>query len=509
MTRPRESSSCARPDGLDRLVSAHRDPVEALTARAGRPTPTRPLVVLGDALLDVDIEGAADRLCPEAPVPVVDVSGEWHRPGGAGLAALLAARSATEVTLVTAIGDDPAGRRLTELLRDEVEVVTLPARGSTVCKARVRAADQSLVRFDSGDARVADEPLDRRVVDTLRGAGAVLVADYGRGLTAHPDIRGLLAELTPRIPVVWDPHPRGAAPVPGVRLATPNQSEARGFTAGDPDGAERAAAVLRGRWDCAGVAITVGARGALLALAGEDGAASVRRVPVPSASRVTGSARSDTCGAGDRFATAATAALLDGASVTEAVTGAVDAAARFVAAGGATALSLPADSDTALGRPGPVDARGPADAFELAARVRRHGGRLVATGGCFDLLHAGHVSLLRQARALGDALVVCLNSDASVRRLKGRGRPIVPAGDRARLLAELESVDAVVVFDESSPEALLDRLRPDVWVKGGDYTDADLPEAATVRRHGGDVVIIPTVAGYSTTRILAAAQTGG
>jgi rfaE bifunctional protein nucleotidyltransferase chain/domain len=138
--------------------------------------------------------------------------------------------------------------------------------------------------------------------------------------------------------------------------------------------------------------------------------------------------------------------------------------------------------------------------------VRAGGGTVVATGGCFDLLHAGHVSLLRQARALGDALVVCLNSDESVRRLKGPGRPIVSAEDRARLLTELVSVDAVVVFEEPSPAAVLERLRPHVWVKGGDYAEADMPEAATVRWHGGEVVLIPTVSGYSTSRLVAAAH---
>ena len=145
------------------------------------------------------------------------------------------------------------------------------------------------------------------------------------------------------------------------------------------------------------------------------------------------------------------------------------------------------------------------DAFGLAERVRDRGGRLVATGGCFDLLHPGHVSLLRQARALGDALVVCLNSDASVRALKGPGRPLVRDRDRARLLTALSFVDAVVVFDESSPAAVLERLRPHVWVKGGDYAAADLPERDVVERHGGEVVLVPTVPGYSTSRLVAAA----
>ncbi|HEX8860637.1 MAG TPA: D-glycero-beta-D-manno-heptose 1-phosphate adenylyltransferase, partial [Actinomycetes bacterium] len=146
----------------------------------------------------------------------------------------------------------------------------------------------------------------------------------------------------------------------------------------------------------------------------------------------------------------------------------------------------------------------PASALELAAGVRRRGGRVVATGGCFDVLHPGHLDLLRQARALGDCLVVCLNSDASVRRLKGPGRPIVPERGRVAMLEALEPVDAVALFDEDGPAALLERLRPDVWVKGGDYTLGELPEAPLVGRHGGRTVLIPLSDGYSTTRLVRA-----
>jgi len=142
----------------------------------------------------------------------------------------------------------------------------------------------------------------------------------------------------------------------------------------------------------------------------------------------------------------------------------------------------------------------------LAARLRRSGGTVVATGGCFDLLHTGHVRLLHRARELGSALVVLLNSDESVRTLKGPSRPVMPAVDRARVLAALGCVDAVCIFDEVSPEAALQRLRPDVWVKGGDYTEEQLPEAAVVRAHGGDVVILPTVPGYSSSNLIAAAR---
>jgi D-beta-D-heptose 7-phosphate kinase / D-beta-D-heptose 1-phosphate adenosyltransferase len=142
------------------------------------------------------------------------------------------------------------------------------------------------------------------------------------------------------------------------------------------------------------------------------------------------------------------------------------------------------------------------DAQALVERVRGAGGTVVATGGCFDLLHAGHVAMLEAARALGDCLVVCLNSDDSVRRLKGRDRPLVHEEDRAAILRALAAVDGVIMFDEATPHAVLSRLRPDIWAKGGDYAPEQLPETETVRRWGGDVVILPYVDGRSTTRLL-------
>ncbi|AWK72620.1 D-beta-D-heptose 1-phosphate adenosyltransferase [Rhodococcus oxybenzonivorans] len=457
-----------------------------------------PLVVIGDTLLDVDIEGSADRLCPEAPVPVVDVERRWERPGGAGLAALLAARSTGQVVLVTALGTDTDADRLTNLLGSGVEVVAVPLVGTTVCKTRVRAGGQSLVRLDSGGGIATTQPLGVQVREAITGAGAILVSDYGRGMANHPEIRALVAERAAHVPVVWDPHPRGSAPVPGARLITPNDAEA---TRAEPEarGPLDRAAGLTVRWDSDAVAVTVGAAGAALATrsSGTSG-----MIAVPESARLAAASRPDTCGAGDRFASAAATALLDGASVEQAVTAAVESAARFVGLGGASAVSV--CSSTQAPALGGGDAH--TDPYEFAVRVRRNGGRLVATGGCFDLLHRGHVSLLQQARMLGDALIVCLNSDDSVRRMKGADRPLVRAEDRARVLSELGSVDSVVIFDESSPAEILERLRPDVWVKGDDYADKEIPEAEVVRRHGGDVVFVRVVDGYSTTRMLATAR---
>ncbi|MGI8305760.1 adenylyltransferase/cytidyltransferase family protein [Saccharopolyspora hattusasensis] len=209
----------------------------------------------------------------------------------------------------------------------------------------------------------------------------------------------------------------------------------------------------------------------------------------------------DVCGAGDSFAVSATLALGRGMSVLESVRYGVDCATRFVAEGGAGAWALDG------GEPPPSRA---GSSFARVERVRAWGGRVVAAGGCFDLLHPGHVSLLSRARALGgDALVVCMNSDDSVRRLKGPPRPVVRADDRRCLLEALECVDAVAVFDEISPCALLERIRPDIWVKGGDYEAAQLPEASVVERHGGRTVLVPLVDGYSSSRLLQDVQQAG
>lgn len=462
-------------------------------------TMSKALVIVGDSMLDVDVMGSATRLSPEAPVPVVDAERLVQRPGGAGLAALLAARTETEVVLVTGIADDDAGRQLRNLLATAgVRVLALPMTGTTVTKTRIRARGQSMLRVDQGDGAPLDRALPAEVADALADARAICVADYGAGVTALPAIRAALTQSAARIPVVWDPHPRGAPPIPGCALATPNHEEAQHFCGG-PGSGDGGEALLR-RWESAAVCITRGAHGARVYGPG----ASVQQVGVPAG--VTGGAP-DVCGAGDRFAVAAAVALGVGADAVTAVRAAVADAARFVAAGGAAAVStpVPVRGSEILAAQTHVEDLTADEAVALAARLRRGGRTVVATGGCFDLLHTGHIRLLRQARELGDALIVLVNSDASVRALKGEGRPVMRDVDRARVLAALACVDAVTIFDGPTPEGMLDSLRPDIWVKGGDYVAAELPEADVVQRHGGEVVILPTVAGYSSSGLIAAA----
>ncbi|MEU9790195.1 D-glycero-beta-D-manno-heptose 1-phosphate adenylyltransferase [Streptomyces sparsogenes] len=469
-------------------------------------TAKRPLVVVGDALLDQDIDGEATRLAPDAPAPVLDVVADRTRPGGAGLAAALAARQGREVVLVTALGSDSASAAVREALEPRVRLVELPLEGSLPVKTRVRARGRPLVRIDRGGGTPG--PPGEAVRAALRAAGAVLVSDYGRGLAAA--LRPQLAEAARGRPCVWDPHPRGAHPVPGVRLATPNAAEARAWSAPDRSAGAAAGeddslrahgargARLAQRWRAAAVTVTLGGRGAILTRAGSG---DPMYLPAPYA------ADGDPCGAGDCFAATAAIALADGGLPEEAVQQAVAEAADFVAAGG---VGNPAlwTGDAGLADPAGAPPPPPADALPhlggalaLAESVRARGGTVVATGGCFDLLHAGHVGLLENARRTGDCLIVCVNSDASVRRLKGPGRPITPLADRVRVLAGLGCVDAVAVFDEDTPEALLRVLRPEVWVKGGDYSVDALPETAALREWGGQALVLPYLDGRSTTEL--------
>ncbi|WP_267423106.1 MULTISPECIES: PfkB family carbohydrate kinase [unclassified Curtobacterium] len=452
------------------------------------------IAVVGDTLLDVDVSGTSERLSPDAPVPVVDVRTDDRRAGGAGLVATMLAKDGHDVTLVTVLSDDARAAEIRDLLPG-VRIVAGPSGVATPVKTRVRVGDHALVRIDEGCDTPPVPSATPEMTAALDDVDAVIVADYGRGVAAAPAVREAIARATEHTPVVWDPHPKGAVPVAGITVATPNASEARRFTELSGEGvpfATDAAAALVDAWDVRAVAVTLGDRGALVGRRTPRGMDS-RFLPAPSVTA------GDPCGAGDRLAAGVAVALAGGADVPDAVAAGVADASAYLAAGGVA--SLLADA------PAPVEVPGTdRDALRVVHRVRSGGGTVVATGGCFDLLHAGHARTLSAARALGDCLVVCLNSDSSVRQLKGPERPFMTQDDRVELLLALDCVDAVVVFDETTPDEALRRFRPDVWAKGGDYTADELPEAVTLAEWGGRVVTVPFHPGRSTTRLAAAIE---
>lgn len=316
------------------------------------------LLVIGDVLLDHDILGRTEKTLPDGGAPVVAERGALDRAGGAGLAALLAAEEA-DVTLVTALAEDPPAALLRRLLGRAVTLRAAPRAGTTVEKTRVLAGGRAVLRLDRGRWDVPAGDGDGLLEPELDGVDGVLVSDYGGGLTGLPGLRAELERAARRLPVVWDPHPRGAAPVPGCALVTPNLSEIRTLAAlvdPHPPTAAGTAAALARRWAVNGFAVTLGERGALLVdghrtADGETVPGLLLAAPYPAAG--------DPCGAGDRFAATAAVRLAAGDGVEAATTAAVAAATAFVAAGGAVryAASSPPDGlvprqqDRAAGRP--------------------------------------------------------------------------------------------------------------------------------------------------------------
>jgi D-beta-D-heptose 7-phosphate kinase/D-beta-D-heptose 1-phosphate adenosyltransferase len=392
---------------------------------------------------------------------------------------------------------------LADLLKGAaVRIVDLGLDGPTPVKLRLRAGDQCIARVDKACSPIVPPgPWSRSALAAIAGADALLVSDYGRGVAALPEVAAAVGSFPG--PTVWDPHRDGPVPPIATTLATPNHVEAHhlaGHAGPPPDRLPEVVALARSLTDRLGcrTAVTAGLLGAVVT----DCGSAPTVVP-------TAPVRGDPCGAGDRFAASAVLALAEGASLVAAVERAVADARAFVASGDEAAMrggdsATPAAHDPVV-HLHPVPMAAATDAVATAAAVRGAGGLVVAAGGCFDVLHTGHVRLLEEARRLGDHLVVCLNGDDSVRRLKGPGRPLNVAEDRATVLLSLACVDAVIVFDEDTPCRVLRVLRPHLFVKGGDYQGVELEEREVLAKWGGQLVLLPLVGGRSTTRLISAA----
>jgi D-beta-D-heptose 7-phosphate kinase/D-beta-D-heptose 1-phosphate adenosyltransferase len=489
---------------------AHPSPVDIV-----RGFPGLRVLVIGEAMLDTWLEGEAIRLCKEAPVPVVREAATVRCAGGAANAAANLAALGAEVLFVSLIGGDAAGKHVRRALRaagvDDAWLVE-DERVATLHKQRVIANGQYVVRFDEGDLARASERsrarLLRRVGEAALHCDLIVVSDYCHGLVSD-EVMARLGELcqSGRRLVVDSKEIARFRALPAT-LVTPNLIEARlavdpvGVAALslDPDGAREIARRLRAMLAAAHIAVTMGEDGVLLT--GPDG--EQEQIPchaVPRASDV---------GAGDTFTAAAAMALVAGATVGQAVRIGIDAASIAIVRSRTSVVSA-----QDLLRRVSLDANAATASLsvkELVARLEEErflGHRIVFTNGVFDILHAGHVQLLRRARALGDVLVVGINSDASTRRLKGPTRPINRESDRLALVSALDPVDYAILFGEDTPERLIREIRPDIHVKGGDYDAASLPEIDAVREVGARVEILSLVEGRSTTavidRILAAA----
>ncbi|MCO5171537.1 MAG: D-glycero-beta-D-manno-heptose 1-phosphate adenylyltransferase [Planctomycetes bacterium] len=468
-----------------------------------------PVLLVGDLMLDRYVWGDVSRISPEAPVPVLKVTREETRLGGSGSVLANLSVLGAEVRPIGVIGPDQAGDRVIELLADHrvVSHGVLRDQGSlTTQKTRLVARTQQLLRMDHDTSGTLPGELEQRLLDRalelLDGAKVVLVSDYGRGVLTGSLCRRLAAEARRRgVPVLADPN--RDAPFEryaGATAITPNRNETTRATGIEPvdDPSFRAAAqALIERLDLEWVAVTLDKDGVYLLRRGD-----ARGELFPAKARAV----FDVAGAGDMVLATLGLSVAAGAALPDAVHLANIAAGLEVERLGVSPIH-PEELEAELQTHTPPVLRrkivtAPAQVTARIEEARRKGHRVVFTNGCFDLLHAGHVHFLQGCRAQGDFLVVGLNTDASIRGLKGPDRPVLSLDERATVLAGLEAVDMVVPFDEPTPVALIERVRPDVLCKGEDYRGKVVVGRELVEGWGGRVELVPLLPGKSTTNVI-------
>lgn len=459
------------------------------------------VAVIGDVMLDQYWIGRANRISPEAPVPVVQVNSEKSLPGGAGnVARNLAALGATP-TLFGVIGDDQAGETLQQLLESEgveTHFQIMPAK-PTITKLRVLSHHQQMIRLDH-EASLAgySDTLIASLVAELSHFDAIIVSDYHKGTIEDLSVL-MAAAKSQHIPVLVDPKGQSFAKYHGATYITPNRREFEMVVGACPSNEDIESAALAAISEHAlqGILVTRGSEGMSLVQLGQP----TYHLPVESLD-VT-----DVTGAGDTVIAVMAAALAAKATPQEAANLANKAASLSVQRLGAAAITYAELTRLANQVPSLPQGVTTLDAF-LAFRdeLRVQGRRLVFTNGCFDILHPGHIGYLNDARACGDCLIVALNTDASVQRIKGPGRPVKSLDDRMAVLAGFRSVDWVIAFDEDTPIDLIKAITPDVLVKGTDYQVEAVVGAEHVMAQGGQVRLVGPDKVWSTTDLIEKCQ---
>ncbi|WP_136247183.1 bifunctional D-glycero-beta-D-manno-heptose-7-phosphate kinase/D-glycero-beta-D-manno-heptose 1-phosphate adenylyltransferase HldE [Halomonas borealis] len=456
------------------------------------------LLVVGDVMLDRYFHGGTSRISPEAPVPVVRVEEAEDRPGGAANVALNIASLGAQAALAGLVGDDDNADLLSRRLEDS-GVSTHFARSTeipTITKLRVMSRNQQLIRldFEQSLGDVDTGPLTERVEAALGGADLVILSDYGKGTLA--DVQGLIGRVRAAGKrVLVDPKGSDFGKYRGASVMTPNLAEFEAVAGPCPDDAtlsERGEA-LRVELELEALLITRSEKGMTLIRGGHE------PLHLPTRAREV----FDVTGAGDTVIGVLGLALAAGHGFPEAMTLANLAAGLVVAKPGTATLSV-AELYTALhgDKLAEFGAIGEPALVEAVRAAQARGERVVMTNGCFDILHAGHVAYLEQARRLGDRLIVAVNDDASIGRLKGPTRPINPLVRRMQVLAGLGAVDWVVPFAEQTPQRLIEAVLPDVLVKGGDYQPEEIAGGEAVWAAGGEVRVLDFEDGVSTTAMI-------
>jgi len=470
----------------------------ALAAAAGSVT----VAVLGDLMLDETWTGEVSRVAPEAPVPLLNLTGMSRRAGGAGNVVENLSALGARVIALGAVGPEEEGtwlaRRLTTLPGARGTIVA-DRRRTTPVKRRMVSDGRQMLRVDqeiaAGLSPEAEAGLLAAALAAVEEADVLLVSDYAKGTLTPGITSAVLAAARRRgIPALVDPKGRDYGRYRGAAMVTPNRKELEavyGETARDLVAVAALGERLREEL----------AADALLVKLSEEGMLLLEKGRAPHRIRARAREVFDVTGAGDTVLAALGVALGAGMDRPAAAEVANRAAGCAVARVGTAPVHW-ADLLEGLTAAPEEKLLDRSHLAAVCATLRRAHRRVVFTNGCFDLLHPGHIRLLSEARKLGDFLVVGLNSDTSVRKLKGPERPILSEHDRAQVLGGLDAVDFVVLFEEETPERLIEAVRPDVLVKGGDYTEAAVVGAPFVRSYGGLVALVPLVPGLSTTTVV-------
>ena len=455
------------------------------------------VVVAGDVMLDRYMFGATSRISPEAPVPVVHVHETDDRPGGAANVAVNLASLGARTRLIGAVGEDAAAGTLEKILGRQgidCDFATVDDR-PTITKTRVQSRGQQLIRLDQENvAELEDDALAGILANAAKEAGAVVLSDYGKG--ALTDVRKMISACRDAgVAVLVDPKGRDFSKYEGATLITPNQGEfeaVAGECRSDEELAERGWRMVD-ELDLSALLVTRSEKGMMLLESGNE----------PVFLHTQAREVYDVTGAGDTVIATLAGAVASGQEFAAAAALANIAAGLVVRKIGVATVT-PGEIQVALHQRG-QGGRGLVSLEELRVLVgeaRDRNERIVMTNGCFDILHAGHVAYLEEAKSLGDRLVVAVNDDDSVRRLKGESRPINGLDDRMLVLAGLAAVDWVVPFSEDTPADLIAGVLPDVLVKGGDYKPEEIAGGKDVLANGGEVRVLSFRDGHSTTRMI-------
>jgi len=456
------------------------------------------ILVVGDVMLDQYWTGRAGRISPEAPVPVVKVADETVRGGGAANVALNVADLGAQVKLMGVIGEDSFGAQLNQVLKDaQVNADWVFSESGTICKLRVLSHHQQLIRmdFETTVPEMAAQQLAEAVEKHVMDYDVLLISDYAKGALQFVG-RMIAAANQANVPVLIDPKGNDFSRYAGATLVKPNQGEFElimGTCIDEADLIEKAQRLLEQ------VDIE-----ALLVTRSEHGMVLIERQADPTLLKSRAQEVFDVTGAGDTVIATLATAFGSGLSLPKSVNLANVAASIVVGKVGTSTVSL-AELEEQLRlatRHKGYASMSEEEVLTLIQVAQQQGEKVVFTNGCFDLLHSGHVRYLNEASRRGDRLVVAVNSDESVRQLKGDARPIVPLEGRMELLSALSCVDWVLPFSESTPERLICKLKPDVLVKGGDYQPEDIAGAGCVWASGGEVAVLSFWDGYSTTRLV-------